>query len=112
METLSSINKIIGHTFNFHFGENAVYRLYFIDDTHLKVTVIKDFNYPGGTLNYFTIQITEIRQNVFMITWTEEDTKNTVTHVDDFENKIAYTNITDIKSKTFYNLQGTIEPLD
>jgi hypothetical protein len=46
-----------------------------------------------------------------MITWTEPDTKNTVTHVYDFEKKVAYTNITDIKSKVFYNLKGTIQAL-
>jgi hypothetical protein len=55
--------------------------------------------------------MTEIRPNVYMITWIEPDTKNTVTHIDDFEKHIAYTNITDVESKQFYNLKGTIEPL-
>lgn len=100
---------IKGSKFNFHFGENAIYQLYFIDEKHLDVTVIKDFNYPSGTLNHFDIQMTEIRPKVYMVTWVEPDTKNTVTHLQDYENNIAYTNITDIASKRFYNLKGTIE---
>jgi len=104
--------EIIGHKFNFHFGENAVYQLYFIDDKHLDVTVVKDFNYPLGTLSHFEIQMTEIRPNVYMVTWIEPDTKNTVTHLEDYENNIAYTNITDIASNQFCNLKGTIERID
>jgi len=103
--------KIAGQKFNFNFGENAVYQLHFKDEKHLDVTVIKDFSYPAGTLNHFEIQMTEIRPDVYMITWIEPDTKNTVTHIDDFEKHIAYTNITDVGSKQFYNLKGTIEPL-
>jgi len=104
--------EVIGHKFNFHFGDNAVYQLRFIDDKHLDVIVVKDFNYPAGTLNHFEIQMAEVRPNVFMVTWVEPDTKNTVTHLEDYENNIAYTNITDITSKQFYNLKGTIERLD
>jgi len=103
--------NIIGNHFIFNFGEQAIYQLFFVDNKHLVVTVVKDYNYPTGTLNHFEIQMVEIRQNVLMITWTEPDTKNTITHVDDFEKKVAYTNITDIKSKVFYNLKGTIEAL-
>ena len=36
---------------------------------------------------------------------------NTVTHVEDFENRVAYTNITDLASKQFWRLKGTVEPL-
>ena len=113
----SSINKvtnmeIIGHKFNFHFGQNAVYQLHFIDAKHLDVTVMKDPNYATGTLNHFEIQMTEVRTNVYMVTWVEPDTKNTVTHLEDFENNIAYTNITDVASKQFYNLKGTIERIN
>ncbi|MES2003313.1 MAG: MoaF N-terminal domain-containing protein [Bacteroidota bacterium] len=113
----SSLNKsthmeIIGHKFNFQFGENAVYQLRFLDAKHLDVTVVKDPNYATGTLNHFEIQMTEVRSNVYMVTWVEPDTKNTVTHLEDFENNIAYTNITDVASKQFYNLKGTIERID
>jgi hypothetical protein len=44
-------------------------------------------------------------------TWIEPDTGNTVTHVDDFENLIAHTNITDLASKGFWRLSGQIKPL-
>lgn len=101
--------KITGQKFNFNFGENAVYQLYFIDENHLDVTVVKDINYPPGTLNHFEIQMTEIRPGLYMVNWTESDTKNTVTHIEDYEHNIAFTNITDIAAKKFYNLKGTIE---
>ena len=104
--------EIIGRKFNFHFGENAVYQLHFIDAKHLNVTVMKDPNYATGTLNHFEIQMTEVRPNVYMVTWVESDTKNTVTHLEDYENNIAYTNITNVASKQFYNLKGTIEKIN
>ncbi len=104
--------EIIGHKFNFDFGENAVYQLHFIDPNYLDVIVVKDPKYPAGTLNLFQIQMTAVRPNVYMVTWVEPDTKNTVTHLEDFENNIAYTNITDVALKQFYNLKGTIERID
>jgi|HubBroStandDraft_5_1064220.scaffolds.fasta_scaffold3004464_1 hypothetical protein len=36
--------KITGQKFNFNFGGNFVYQLYFIDKKHLDVTVVKDFH--------------------------------------------------------------------
>jgi hypothetical protein len=75
----------------------------------LDVTIVKDFHYPPGTLNHFDIQMTEIRPGLYMVNWTEPDTKNTVTHIEDYEHNIAFTNITDIATKQFYNLKGTIE---
>lgn len=104
--------SIIGNTYRFHFGESAVYELHFINAKHLDVTVVKDYNYPAGTLNHFEIEMTEIRPDVYMVTWTEPGTGNTVTHIEDYEKKIAYTNITDIGSKQFYNLKGSIEKME
>ena len=89
-----------------------MYQLHFIDGKHLDVIVMKDPNYPAGTLNHFEIQMTEVRPNVYMVTWVEPITKNTVTHLEDFGNSIAYTNIADVALKQFYNLKGTIERID
>ena len=36
---------------------------------------------------------------------------NTVTHVEDFANNIAYTNITDLATSGFWRLKGEIKPV-
>lgn len=109
---MASHVQVIGREFEFNFGEQAIYRLHFIDADHLEVTVVADAGYPAGTVNHFEIVMTEICPDVHMITWIEPATGNTVTHVDDFANSIAYTNITDLESKGFWRLKGTINALD
>lgn len=108
---MTSRIRIIGRQFDFVFAETAIYRLHFIDERHLDVTVVADAFYPKGTLNRFEITMTEIRPDVYMMTWIEPATGNTVTHVDDFANNVARTNITDMASKGFWRLEGTIEPV-
>jgi len=65
------------------------------------VTVVADVSYSAGTLNRFTITMTELRPDLCMVTWIEEDTGNTVTYVQDYENLVTYTNITDLASRAF-----------
>lgn len=64
-----------------------------------------------GTLNHFETEMTEIRPDVYIVTWIEPATGNTVTHVDDFENNVSYTNITDLASKGFWRMKGAIKLL-
>ena len=104
--------EVIGHKFNFDFGPNAIYQLHFVDSKHLEVTIVADASYPKGTLNRFDIDMTEFRPNVYIVTWIEPATGNTVTHVEDYEQKIAYTNITDLSSKQFWRSKGKIEPVE
>jgi MoaF N-terminal domain len=103
---------LLGRKFLFDFGDNAKYELHFAAADALEVTVVADASYPTGTLNTFTIATTELRPDLYMVTWVEEDTGNTVTHVQDYENLVAYTNITDLASRGFWNLHGTITPID
>jgi hypothetical protein len=104
--------KVIDRKFMFDFGPNAMYELHFVDPKHLEVTVVADASYPKGTLNRFEIDMHEIRPNVYMVTWIEPKTGNTVTHVEDYEQRIAFTNITDVASKQFWRLKGNIRPLE
>lgn len=104
--------QVIGRQFDFVFGDNAIYRLHFIDAQRLDVTVMADPSYAKGTLNHFEIVMTEIRPDVYMVTWVEPKTGNTVTHIEDYERGIAFTNITDLASKQFWRLKGTIRPVD
>lgn len=55
--------------------------------------------------------MTEVRPHVYMVTWIESATGSTVTHVEDYERGIAFTNITDLASKRFWRLKGSIQPL-
>ena len=102
---------VIGHKFVYNFGPNAIYELYFVDPKHLEVTVVADASYPKGTLNKFDIDMNEIRPNVYIVTWIEPKTGNTVTHVEDYEQCIAFTNITDIASRHFWRFKGKIRAL-
>ena len=46
-----------------------------------------------------------------MVTWVDPATGNTVVHLEDLANNIAYTNITDLASKGFWRLEGAIKPV-
>ncbi|MER5178269.1 hypothetical protein ABT009_07810 [Streptomyces sp. NPDC002896] len=103
---------VIGRSFLYDFGESAKYKLHFLAEDKLDVTVVADTSYASGTVNRFDIARTELRSNLWMVTWTEPATGNTVTHVQDYENGIAYTNITDLASRGFWNLKGHITPVE
>lgn len=95
--------QIVGNKFNADFGD-YLFELYFESETQLTFTSLK-----GETIGYSeTVQITmtEIRPNVYMTIW-KEKAGTTVTHIEDFETNIVYTNIT-YPDLSFYNLKGTL----
>lgn len=98
---------VTGHKFKVDFGVN-VFELNFTSDREMTFTVLKGDD--KGTSQTVAIDKTEIRPNVYMITWQEKN-KATVTHVDDFEKETSYTNIT-MPDRTFIHLKGTLTPLD
>ena len=52
-------------------------------------------------------------ENISVMTvHTGEGLKNTLTHIQDHEHNVAYTNITVIALKKFYNLTGAIERVE
>lgn len=104
--------QIIGRQFDFHFSDENIYRLNFLSAQKLDVMVVKDPGYASGTVNHFDIDMTEIKPDVYLITWIEPATGNTVTHVDDFENHISYTSITDLASGSFWRMKGRISPFE
>ena len=101
--------QVIGQTFDFIFSQESSYRLRFVDQHNLEVTVLADPGYPAGTINHFTIEMTELRPDIYMVTWIEPATGNTVTHVEDYQAGVVYTNITDLASKGFWRLKGAIQ---
>ena len=107
---MATSHRVVGQRFRFDFGPNAIYDLHFVDARHLDV-VVAGASYPPGTLNHFDVEMTEIGPSLYMVTWIEPATGNTVTHVEDYERGIAYTNITDLASRQFWRLTGTIRPI-
>ena len=85
-------NKItvIGNKFKADFGQMA-FQLHFESATQMTFAQILS----EGLGSSETVQTTmvEIRPNVYMIYW-KEKSGTTVTHLEDFQNEIVYTNIT------------------
>lgn len=84
--------------------------LFFESDDSLVFTIVEGGG-PGesGHTEKVTITVAEVRPRVFMVCW-KEATGATVTHVEDHENGILYSNAT-LPDGSFYPMQGTIRPL-
>ncbi len=102
-------NKLTGNRYLMDVGVLKT-ELFFDTDETMIFTVIE-----GGSLtkNGYTekveIKIAEVRPHVYMIAW-KEDSGATVTHVEDHENGIIYSNAT-LPDSSFYTMKGTIKPL-
>ncbi|MCC8190035.1 MAG: MoaF N-terminal domain-containing protein [Planctomycetes bacterium] len=108
---MAGTKRILGRTYDFLFSPRAMYRLHFVDDGHVDVTVMADPTYPKGTVNHYETQMTEIRPDVYLLNWLEPATGNCVTHVGDFAKNISHTSIIDLVAKGFWRLRGIIRPL-
>jgi hypothetical protein len=94
----------VGHVYEANFG-SWVHHLHFASETVMTLT-----NAEGpfaGSSETVQIAVTPIRPGVFMICWQEAD-KTTVVHVEDFENGIVYTNITQPRGG-FLHRSGTLK---
>lgn len=106
----SKINKkmenkidVIGNKFKADFGEFA-FELNFESENQLTWRAFN--NSSLGAIETVKIQKTEIRPNVYMVTW-KEKSGTTVTHLEDFEKQTLYTNIT-TPDHNFINLKGKL----
>lgn len=95
--------KIIGNRFKADFGQIA-FQIHFESAAQMTFAQI----YPEGLGSSETVHPTmvEVRPNVLMVYW-KEKSGTTVTHLEDFENEIVYTNIT-LPDNRFINLKGTL----
>jgi hypothetical protein len=84
--------------------------LFFESDDSLSFMILEGGG-PGeqGHTEKVQIAITEVRPQVFMIAW-KEATGATVTHIEDHENGILYSNAT-LPDGSFYTMKGTIHPI-
>ena len=94
----------VGHVYEANFGR-WVHHLHFESETVMTLT-----NVEGpftGTSETVQIAVTPIRQGIFLICWQEAD-KTTVVHVEDFENGIVHTNVTEPRG-VFIRRRGTLK---
>lgn len=106
---MSNQYPAIGHIYEAKFGDLA-YHLTFDADgktmTFKSVGNADPVAQPVVTVQYTA---TEVATGVFMVTWREPD-GSTVTHIEDFNQEIVYTNIT-LPDHQFLNLKGTFKKL-
>src|SRR5947208_4534775 len=91
--------KPAGHQYDVDFGAFK---------THLNFISDKELTFPGMDGKPATVRIhpVKIRDNVYLVTW-EEDNGSKVIHVEDFENHIIYTNVA-FPVGSFLRLQGRV----
>jgi hypothetical protein len=96
----------VGHVYEAHFG-SWVHHLHFESETVMTLTIaVGPFKGASETVQ---IAVTPIRPGVFLICW-QEANRTTVVHVEDFENGIVHTNITE-RSGAFIHRSGTLKQL-
>ncbi len=81
----------VGHVCEAHFG-SWVFHLHFASETEMTLTTVA--GPMKGYSETMHIAVTPIMSGVFLVSWQEAD-KTTVVHVQDFENGIVHTNVTE-----------------
>jgi hypothetical protein len=94
----------VGHVYEANFG-SWVHHLHFKSETVMTLTTAEDLF--KGTSETVQIAVTPIRPGVFMICW-QEANKTTVVDVEDFENGIVHTNVTERRG-AFIRRSGTLK---
>lgn len=102
-------NKLTGKRF---LADLGVFRseLFFESEETLVFKIVEGGG-PGepGHTEKVKITVAEVRPQVFMVAW-KEATGATVTHIEDHENGILYSNAT-LPDGSFFPMKGTIRPL-
>ncbi len=81
----------VGHVYEANFG-SWVYHLHFTSETVMTLTTASGST--KGISETIQIAVTPIRPGVFLVRWQEAD-KTTVVQVQDYENGIVHTNVTE-----------------
>lgn len=103
-------NKLAGNKYRMDVGVLKT-ELFFESDESMVFTIIE-----GGSLTKkgyterVQTTVVEIRPQVYMVAW-KEISGATVTHVEDHENGIIYSNAT-LPDGSFYTMKGTIRLLE
>ena len=109
MQLLNSTNNhlsIIGRLFEADFGEKA-FTLFYENARKLILTEVK--GPEVGRIQKLTVNIVELRSNLFMVSWQEEN-KLTVTDLEDYEKGVVYANMT-TPGDNFVSIKGTLREI-
>jgi hypothetical protein len=101
-------NNLTGNTYKMETDFLKV-RLFFESDNSMVFTILDGELTAIGHTEKVETTIAEIRPNVYMVAW-KENSGATVTHVEDHENGIVYSNAT-LPDGSFYTMKGTIQPV-
>lgn len=102
-------NKLTGNRYKMDLDVLKT-ELYFETDESMVFTVIEGGSLTeNGYSERVETTIAEIRPQVYMVAW-KEISGATVTHVEDHENGIIYSNAT-LPDGSFYTMKGTIGPV-
>lgn len=101
--------KIIGNEFLADFGM-AKARLHIQSETSLTFTITEQNGNEVNISETVEIKMTEIRPQLFLVTWKEGSGK-TITQVQDYEKEIIYSNWT-LPDEEFINKIGTLKQVD
>jgi hypothetical protein len=96
--------SIIGRTFLADFGEKAL-TLFYKNNNELILTEVKGSKV--GRIQRLPVSIIELRPNLFMVNWQEEN-KLTVTDIEDYEKGVVYANMT-TPNDNFISIKGTLK---
>jgi molybdenum cofactor biosynthesis MoaF-like protein len=94
----------VGHVYEANFG-SWVHYLHFQSETTMTLT-----NAEGpfkGYIEAIQIMVIPIRPGVFLTSWQERD-KTTVVHIEDYENGLVHTNVTQ-RNGTLIRRSGTLK---
>lgn len=94
MEKGQKTFPIVGHVFEADFGEKA-FHLFYENENTLMLTDVRGPDV--GKKQVLAVKIVELRPNVYMVTWQEEN-KATVTDIEDYEKQVVYANLTTPKN--------------
>jgi len=95
--------KIIGHRFKVDFGE-YVFQLDFHSDRSLTWTALSEDGSLADSTMTVEITRTEVRPDVWLVSWEEPPLDATVVHLQDFANREVWTHITMMGEKNFLRM--------
>jgi hypothetical protein len=105
----NSINfPAIGSVYEVNFGGEFIFLLEFHSETSMTSTSLAGVK--KGIGETFNVTINPICKGIFMVSW-QEASGVTVVHIEDYEQGIAYTNIT-LPDATFIRLRGTLRKIN
>ncbi|RYJ42814.1 MoaF-related domain-containing protein [Flavobacterium beibuense] len=102
-------NKLTGKRYLMDVGVLKT-ELHFESESSMVFTVLEGGGLTEkGHSERVAITLAEIRPDVYMIAW-KEASGATVTHVEDHQNGVIYSNAT-LPDGSFYTMRGTVKPL-